>query len=76
MWYVVTGGIIPEAVPTSPVPVPGYDPGDIEDWLQELVSGVDADEVLDEEELAAYRDGERLADVLSSRTIAELRERH
>lgn len=57
------------------MPVPGYDPDDIEDWLQELVSGVDAGEVLDEEELAAYRNGERLEDVLSSRTLAELRER-
>lgn len=57
------------------MPVPGYDPDDIEDWLQELVSGVDAGEVLDEAELAAYRNGERLEDVLSSRTIAELRER-
>lgn len=57
------------------MPVPGYDPDDIEDWLQELVSGVDAEEVLDDEELAAYRNGDRLEDVLSSQTIAELRAR-
>lgn len=75
MCDVLTGRVIRVPPLISAVPVPGYDPDDIEDWLQELVSGVDAGEVLDDEELAAYRDGERLEDVLSSRTIAELRER-
>lgn len=57
------------------MPVPGYDPEDIEDWLQEMVSGVEASEVLDEEELEAYRNGERLEDALSSQTITQLRDK-
>lgn len=57
------------------MPVPGYDPEDIEDWLQEMLSEVEASEVLNEEELEAYRNGERLEDALSSQTITQLREK-
>jgi hypothetical protein len=55
--------------------LPGYDRDDIEAWLQGLVSRADAAAVLDDEELEAYQNGERLEDALSSQTVTELQAR-
>lgn len=55
--------------------LPGYDPADVENWLEEMLSEVDEDEVLSDDELEAVQEGERLTDALGGQTISELRSR-
>jgi hypothetical protein len=54
------------------MPVSGYDPDDVDDALEELVDERDARQLLDEEEWAAYRDGESLVDLLEESEIHAL----
>lgn len=54
------------------MPVSGYDPEDVDDALEELLDDRDAREFLDEEEWAAYREGEDLVDLLDGSEIRAL----
>jgi hypothetical protein len=57
------------------MPVPGYDPDDIDDRLEELMEGEDVDEYLTAEEQRRYEDGESLGDLLDESDIRQLLDR-
>lgn len=57
------------------MPVPGYDPDDVDDKLEELLAERDADEFLTPEEQRRYEDGERLGELLDEEEIGRLLDR-
>ncbi|MFC6725214.1 hypothetical protein ACFQE1_12710 [Halobium palmae] len=57
------------------MPVPGYDPDDVDDKLEELLAERDADEFLTEEERRRYESGERFGDLLDEEEIRRLLDR-
>lgn len=54
------------------MPVPGYDPDDLDASLREHLSEESARELLDDEERAAYREGDDLVEALDTETIEAL----
>ncbi|MFB6121817.1 MAG: hypothetical protein ABEJ68_11970 [Halobacteriaceae archaeon] len=55
------------------MPVPGYDPADVEDALRSKLDETDTQEVLTDEERAAYRnDDASLVDLLDDDQIARI----
>jgi hypothetical protein len=52
--------------------IPGYDPEDLDDALRARLEEGDPEELLSEEELRAYRNGEDLVDALETATIRRL----
>lgn len=52
--------------------IPGYDPDDIDERLEELLSEHELDEYLTTEERARYDDGTSLVDLLSGDEIRDL----
>lgn len=54
------------------MPVPGYDPDDLDEYLAERLEGRDLNEYLSEEERRRYEDGESLTDLLSDEDIRRL----
>ncbi len=58
------------------VPVPGYDPEDIDDTLESLLEDDEIEQYLSETELEAYRNGdEDLIDLLEGDEIHRILER-
>jgi len=58
------------------MPIPGYDPEDIDDTLEELLTKEEKQEYLSDEEWASYRSGdESLLDLLESSEIQRIFER-
>lgn len=56
----------------SSMVIPGYDPDDIDDRLEELLSEHELDEYLTDEERTQYEDGASLVDLLSADDIRDL----
>ena len=56
------------------MPVPGYDPEDLDDALRTRLEAGSAAELLSAEELAAYESDEDLLEALDAETIAALLE--
>jgi hypothetical protein len=54
------------------MPVPGYDPEDLDDVLEARIDERHARRLLSEDEWAAYREGESLVDLLDESEIREL----
>ncbi|WP_411966372.1 hypothetical protein [Haloferax sp. YSMS24] len=52
--------------------IPGYDPDDIDERLEELLSEHEIDEYLTAEERARYDEGASLVDLLSGDDIRDL----
>lgn len=58
------------------MPIPGYDPEDIDDTLEELLTKEEKQEYLTDEEWESYRSGdESLLDLLESSEIKKIFER-
>lgn len=56
------------------MPVPGYDPDDVDDHLEGLLDDEDLDRYLTAEERRRYEDGESLSDLLDEEDIHRLLE--
>lgn len=56
------------------MPVPGYDPDDLDEFLAERLSGRDVEQYLSDEELQRYEEGESLVDLLDDEDIRRLTE--
>ena len=54
------------------MPVPGYDPEDLDAALEERMAELGTDAVLSEGQLQEYEEGASLVDVLSSEEITRL----
>lgn len=54
------------------MPVPGYDPEDLDDMLEARIDERHARRLLSDDEWAAYREGEDLVDLLDESDIHEL----
>ncbi|MFC4356496.1 hypothetical protein ACFO0N_00870 [Halobium salinum] len=54
------------------MPIPGYDPDDVDDHLEGLLDGEDLDEYLSADERRRYEDGESLGDLLDEEDIRRL----
>ncbi|KTG26951.1 hypothetical protein [Haloferax profundi] len=52
--------------------IPGYDPDDLDERLEELLSDRDVDRYLTADERARYDEGESLVDLLSADDIRDL----
>lgn len=52
--------------------IPGYDPEDLDDALRTRLEEGDPEQLLSEEELRAYRNGEDLLDAFDTETIQRL----
>lgn len=52
--------------------IPGYDPGDLDDRLEDLLEDEDLDEYLSPAERRRYEDGESLSDLLDKEDIRRL----
>ncbi|MDG5820319.1 hypothetical protein [Natronococcus sp. A-GB7] len=58
------------------MPVPGYDPEDIDDALESLLEDDEIEDYLDEEQLEAYRNGgEDLVDLLEGDEVRRILDR-
>lgn len=54
------------------MPVPGYDPDDLDRYLAQRLEARDPDEFLNEDEKRRYENGESLTDLLSDEEIRRL----
>jgi hypothetical protein len=54
------------------MPVPGYDPEDLDGVLLERLGDREPADVLTADELARYESGENLIDLLDDETVADL----
>lgn len=54
--------------------IPGYDPADLDDHLEERLQGRDLSEWLTDEEIERYERGESLVELLSGEDIERLLE--
>lgn len=52
--------------------IPGYDPADLDDHLEERLRGRDLSEWMTDEEIERYESGESLVELLSARDIDRL----
>ncbi len=69
-----TGTAFRANVLSSHMPVPGYDPEDLDDALRTRLEARSAADLLSAEELAAYESDEDLLEALDAETIAALLE--